>query len=68
MIELHIASLWVGGIFGFVIGIAIAFFATWWVESEFYHSKIDRFSDGWDAGIKYHEALENATKHTKDKA
>ena len=53
MIELHVASLYIGIIIGCLIGIAISFFASWKVESE----RNDRFSDGWDAGIKYHKAI-----------
>lgn len=62
MIELHIASLWVGGIIGFILGTAISFFAAYTTEVQMNSKKNDRFSDGWDAGKKYQEALEEARR------
>lgn len=49
MITLYTSSLWVGGIFGFVFGVAISFFSMHLAERNIH----DRFSEGWDAGVKY---------------
>ena len=49
MITLYRSSLWIGGIFGFVIGVAISFISIYLAEKNIH----DRFSEGWDAGVKY---------------
>ena len=60
MIELHINSLLVGGLFGLVIGVAISFFAAYLTEMEM--GKNDRFSAGWDAGVKYGKKVASEEK------
>ena len=49
MITLYTSSLWIGGIFGFVVGVAISFFSMYLAEKDIH----DKFSAGWDAGVKY---------------
>lgn len=51
MLEIHLASLGIGIIVGIIIGIAISFVATYLVDNEY--NKNDRFSNGWEAGVKY---------------
>ena len=60
MIELHVTSIWVGGIFGFLLGIGVAFFACWVTDKQMG----DRFSNGWDAGYKYGKLY--STEETQD--
>lgn len=57
MITLYTSSLLVGGIFGFVIGVAISFFTMYLVERNVH----DRFSEGWDAGVKYGKSVKEVT-------
>ena len=57
MITLYTLSLWVGGIFGFVIGVAISFISMYFAEKNIH----DRFSEGWDAGVKYGKSVKEVT-------
>ena len=57
MITLYTSSLWIGGIFGFVIGVAISFFTCYLAE----RNTNDRFSEGWDAGVKYGKTVKEVT-------
>ena len=57
MITLYTLSLWVGGIFGFVIGVAISFISMYFAEKNIH----DRFSEGWDAGVKYGKSVKEDT-------
>lgn len=66
MIELHIASLWIGGIIGFILGTSISFFAAYTTEVQINSKRNDRFSDGWDAGERYQKAIEDARRAKND--
>lgn len=57
MITLYTSSLWIGGIFGFVIGVAISFISIY-LEEEYNH---DKFSEGWDAGVKYGKTVKEVS-------
>lgn len=57
MITLYTLSLWIGGIFGFVVGVAISFFTMYLVEKDIH----DKFSVGWDAGVKYGKTVKEVT-------
>ena len=62
MITLYTSSLWVGGIFGFVVGVAISFFSMYLSEKDIH----DKFSAGWDAGVKYGKAVKEVTDETEN--
>ena len=57
MITLYTSSLWIGGIFGFVVGVAISFFSVYLADRNTH----DRFSNGWDAGVRYGKSIKNET-------
>ena len=57
MITLYTSSLWIGSIFGFVVGVAISFFSIYLAEKDIN----DKFSVGWDAGVKYGKTVKEVT-------
>ena len=60
MITLYRSSLWVGFIFGFVVGVAISFFSMYLAEKNIH----DRFSEGWDAGVRYGKTVKEVSDET----
>lgn len=55
MITLYTSSLIIGGVFGFVLGMAISFWSCYIVDKQM--SPNDRFSNGWEAGCKYGKTI-----------
>lgn len=60
MITLYTSSLWVGFIFGSVVGVAISFFSMYLAEKNIH----DRFSEGWDAGVRYGKTVKEVSDET----
>lgn len=57
MITLYTSSLCIGGVFGFVLGVALSFISSYFTEINIH----DKFSEGWDAGVKYGKTVKEVS-------
>lgn len=62
MFTIYWSSVVIGLLFGFAIGVAMAFYATWSTERKMFKESGSEFSDGfrkgWDCGIEHQQLMD----------